>query len=115
MKKRTDRLATFGVILALTVLLGNAWVSYRSTKKIIENEGWVEHTLRVRGTIGDVQASMSDAVAAQRGYLLIGQVRFLDPYEVARTAIAGHLSDLAKLTEDNAAQQQRLTALRNAI
>jgi PAS domain S-box-containing protein len=115
MKKSVGKLATFGVILALAVLLGNAWISYRNTRQLVDSEGWVEHTQVVRAAIGDVQANISDAVAAQRGYLLTAQNRFLEPYEIARARIAVQLRRLTELTIDNSAQQQRLAILRGAI
>jgi PAS domain S-box-containing protein len=115
MKKSVGSLATSGVILALAVLVANAWISYRNTKQLVESQGWVEHTQIVRSTIGDLQACASDAVAAQRGYLLISNPRFLEPYEVARAGITEYLHRLTELTIDNAGQQQRLVALQGAI
>ncbi len=115
MKKSVGPLAACGVIVAMMVLLANAWISYRNTKQLVDSSGRVEHTQVVRATIGEVQASASDAVAAQRGYLLIGDPRFLEPYEFSRTNIAGHLQQLADLTIDNSSQQQRLVLLRDAI
>ena len=115
MKKPVGTLATLGVVLALAVLLANAWISYRNTEQLVDREGWVEHTQLVRATIGEVQASISDAVAAQRGYLLIGDLHFLDPYTSGRAAIQERLQNLGTLTSDNSSQQQRVAVLRDAV
>ena len=67
MKKPVGTLATVGVVLALVVLLGNAWISYRNTRQLMESEEWVEHTQVGSAEIDTVGAMMSDAVAAERG------------------------------------------------
>jgi PAS domain S-box-containing protein len=115
MKKSVGKLATFGVILALVVLLANAWISYRNTRQLMDSEGWVEHTQVVRAAIGEVQTNASDAVAAQRGYLLVTQDRFLEPYKAARAGIAIQLDRLRELTVDNPVQQQRIPILQEGI
>ncbi len=115
MKKPVSALARLGVILALAVLLANVWISYLNTKQLVESQGWVEHTQIVRTTIRNVQGSASDAVAAQRGYLLISELHFLVPYEAARADTAEHLKQLADLIVDNSDQQERLASLRTAV
>jgi PAS domain S-box-containing protein len=115
MNQHPSRLALFGVVLSLAVLLANAWVSYRNTRNLVESQRWVEHTQVVRATISAVQSSAADAVAAQRGYLLTADPRYLEPYEVARRNVGVGMRDLADLTVDNVVQQGALRTLRPAI
>jgi PAS domain S-box-containing protein len=115
MKKPVGALARLGVFLALAVLLANMWISYRNTKHLVDNQSWVEHTQVVRTTIRNVQGTASDAVAAQRGYLLTGDLRFLEPYETARVDINKQLHKFGDLTIDNDSQQQRLVVLRGTV
>ena len=54
---------------------------------------------------------MQDAETGQRGYIVTGEDRYLDPYRSATAAIDGKLRDLKELTADNPAQQRRLETL----
>ena len=56
MNSRLGKLATPGVILALLVLLGNAWVSLRNFHALALKELWVQHTQTVWT---DLEAAMS--------------------------------------------------------
>src|SRR4051812_33195971 len=105
MKKKVGTPPTLGGIFALGGLLAHAGIAYRNTRQLVVSEDWVTHTQVARATIGDVQARASDAVAAQRGYLLSADPHFLKPFEVARGSIAEHLRLLTELTADNPAQQ----------
>jgi PAS domain S-box-containing protein len=115
MKKPVGALARLGVFLALAVLLANMWISFGNTRHLVDSQGWVEHTQIVRTAIRNVQGSASDAVAAQRGYLLTGDLRFLEPYETARVEIKKQLQKFGDLTVDNDSQQQRLVVLRGTV
>ena len=55
-------------------------------------------------------SSLKDAETAQRGYLLTGAERYLEPYTDARAAIPGEIARLRSLIID-AAQTQRLDSL----
>ena len=115
MKKPVGTLATVGVVLALVVLLGNAWISYRNTRQLMGSEAWVEHTQVVLAEIDSVRAMMSDAVAAERGYLLVRDEAFLAPYEKAKLNVGERVDALKNLTADNSAQQSRVGSLQGAI
>jgi PAS domain S-box-containing protein len=115
MKKPVGSLASLGVFLALAVLLANMWISYRNTKQLVDSQAWVEHTQMVRTTIRNVQGRASDAVAAQRGFLLIDDLRFLAPYKAACTDTDEYLQQLADLIVDNKDQQQRFAVLRATV
>ena len=58
MDRRIGKLAAPGVILALLVLLANAWLALRNVGDLVRRDRWVEHT----------QAVLSQIAAAPRGY-----------------------------------------------
>jgi PAS domain S-box-containing protein len=115
MAGRIGKLATLGVILALLVLLGNAWVSYRNIDQLIDREVAVQHTQVVIAAVEDVQASVSDAVAAERGFLLGGGSDFLQPFKSAKFKIDDRLARLQDLTAGSADRQQPLAKLHDEI
>ena len=112
MHSRLGKLATPGVMLALLVLLGNAWISSRNFRTLAQKEKWVQHTQTVLTELEAVQATASDAATAQREYLLTGEDDYLAPYRTARDGYGRQLDSLIALTRDNNSQQKRLNDLR---
>jgi PAS domain S-box-containing protein len=115
MDKRIGKLATPGVMLALLVLLANAWVSVRNTLQLNQREKWVQHTQEVLAELEQLRASMADAATGQRGYLLTGDDRFLEPYNDARQKYPAALTQLVGLTSDNAREQSRFARLHGQL
>jgi PAS domain S-box-containing protein len=115
MDQRLGKLATPGVILALLVLLANAWVAAWNTQKLRDREEWVRHTQLVLTELEQLQAGVSDAATAQRGYLLTGDAKYLPPYAAARETYIGQVEQLTKLTSDNDEQQARFASLRRQL
>ena len=78
---------------------------------------WVEHTDRVIGNANETVKLSIDMETGMRGFLITGDERFLDPYEVAKPRILGSLQSLRGMVEDNPQQVDRidrLIALQNA-
>jgi PAS domain S-box-containing protein len=115
MKKSLTKQITAGIGLALTLLIANAAISYHHTQKILENERWVSHTHRVLTALEATLSTLKDAETGQRGYLLTGEERYLEPYQSAIAKIDEQLANLQQLTTNNYPQQQQLRNLKRAI
>lgn len=100
-----------GFILALAALITIGVVSYRSTTGLIETAGQVEHTHQVIENIELMLSLMKDAETGQRGYIITGEARYLEPYNAALGQIDQTLKKIRDLTHDNGSQQQRLDRL----
>ena len=100
-----------GFALALAILVVIGFVSYRSTTRFVGSAEWVEHTHQVLEKLDALVSSLKDAETGQRGYLITGEERYLEPYRSANEEVDQLLKDLRKLTADNPKQQQRLDAL----
>ena len=62
--------------------------------------------------------TVTDAETGQRGFLVTGEEKYLEPYVVARDNIATYTNDLVKLADDRTAggqQQDRLKSLLRAV
>ena len=105
----------FGFVLATILLLGVGAVSLANTVRLGDTEGWVTHTHAVLAQLNSILASVTDAEASQRGYLITADPRYLAPYDQARATVGGELTDLQQLTVDDATQQARVVELRAAI
>jgi methyl-accepting chemotaxis protein len=105
--------AGFSVSMVIVLILG--LVSYRSTQGSLEASRQVTHTFDVLGQIGRVSATMADAETGQRGYVLTGTDRFLEPYTAATRRINGDIQALRQLTSDNPVQQRRIDMLQTLV
>ncbi|MFP3847522.1 response regulator [Pseudomonas sp. W5-01] len=72
---------------------------------------WVEHTDRVINNLNRSLKLSVDMETGMRGFLLTGDERFLDPYEVAKPAIMSELQGLEELVADNPDQVDRFKRL----
>jgi methyl-accepting chemotaxis protein len=99
----------FGLALAILIVIGA--VSYSSTAKFMDSAGWVAHTYEILDNVAGFLSAMKDAETGQRGYVITGQDRYLEPYRNAAAAAGQNLENLRRLTADNPVQQRRLDAL----
>jgi methyl-accepting chemotaxis protein len=99
----------FAVAVLTVLLIGIS--GHRATTELIETNRWVSHTHEVKRTALACLAALTDAETGQRGFLLTGEERFLEPYRVGKDRVESKLAEVRRLTSDNSAQQQRLTAL----
>ncbi|AWV05073.1 chemotaxis protein [Burkholderia sp. JP2-270] len=97
---------SFITILVVVVVVGAT--AYRSTVKFAEAAQWVIHTQKVLTRISDLLVTLVDAETGQRGYLITGEIRYLEPYQAALRGIDANIRDLKESTVDNPVQQERL-------
>jgi methyl-accepting chemotaxis protein len=100
-----------GFGLGLAVLLVVGAVSYDSTTKVSSSAEWVRHTHEVLTGLDGLLSGMKDAETGQRGYIITGESRYLEPFNAARDLVDQKLNSVRGLTSDNPIQQQRLQAL----
>lgn len=100
----------FGLALALLLLID--FVSYRNIRMLVRTMEHVVHTHRVQDQLDALLLELNHAETGQRGYLLTGEERYLQPYRRASQRIDQELDLLQRLTRDNPSQQQRLARLR---
>jgi len=104
-----------GFAVALIALIALSIASYVSLSQLKTNNGLVAHTYIVLQGLEEVISSLKDAETGQRGYLITGQDRYLDPFNAALPNIKKSMTDVRELTKDNPAQQQRLEQLQPLI
>jgi signal transduction histidine kinase/CHASE3 domain sensor protein/CheY-like chemotaxis protein len=96
-------------LLAEGTLFSSLWTSS------VTAEQWAVHTHQVLESREFLVSQLKDAETGQRGYLLTGEARYLEPYNSAIDAIPVALQDLRKLTSDNPRQQARIETLQSLI
>ncbi|UNK59080.1 GGDEF domain-containing protein [Pseudoxanthomonas daejeonensis] len=93
------------VAIGVGVLLG--------AQRFIADANQVAHTNEVIANVDAFEARLRDAEAAQRGYLLTGNIDYLAAYQVNREQLGPLLDRLAALVSDNPQQQARAGGLRD--
>ncbi len=103
----------FGVASAILIIIGV--VSYQSATRLIETNRRVAQTQERLNQLEELLSQMKDAETGQRGYLLTGEERYLEPYKTAIASIDGEIKHLRKLTANYPHQQGQLNALESAM
>jgi len=104
-----------GFILSIIFTIATSALSYFSVEKFYNSERWVDHTNTVRGKLELIISSMKDAETGQRGYLLTGNEKFLEPYNGAENVTRAAFDTVKYLTKDNGAQQNEFKGLKEMI
>ncbi len=104
-----------GAALVIAFLVINVILTYQNTNQLEEDNDRVEHTLNVVTQLGDLQSLINDAQTGQRGFLITGDERYLEPYSSALSAIDGKVSEVQRLTSDNQFQQDQFPELKARI
>ncbi len=105
--------AVVAVALGFLLLVGT--LSYVTTSSLVANASMVTHTHEVLAVNDRILSLLKDAETGQRGYLITGEQRYLDPYRKSRESISAAVAELKQLTRDNSAQQTRISDLDGLI
>ncbi len=104
--------AVLGLALVLSFFLATGLVAWRNVEVLRANNQQIIHTHEVIVAVNELLSAAQDAETGQRGYLLTGNVSYLQPYETATRDLNRRLGDIAELTRDNPVQQGHLNQLR---
>jgi CheY-like chemotaxis protein/CHASE3 domain sensor protein len=102
------RSALAALVAALAAVAVIAAVAYRSLAARNATAAAVHHTEEVEDHLHRFLSAVKDAETGQRGFLLTGAERYLDPYPLALAAISAELVELRRLTLDDPVQHRRL-------
>ncbi|WP_375504449.1 response regulator [uncultured Nostoc sp.] len=101
--------------LSLATLTTIGLISYQSTNELIETSRQESHTYQVLSQLEDLNLQVTNAETGQRGYILTGEQRYLEPYNDAIQVLNQKVNELQRLTADNPKQQSRLDILQSLI
>ncbi|HYO66354.1 MAG TPA: methyl-accepting chemotaxis protein [Archangium sp.] len=104
-----------GFGLSLLVLLAIALVAFQGAQQLVQTtEGLMESRDQAR-SIREIRMMLLDAETGQRGYLLTGEERYLEPYHRATQLVDSQLENLRKILADEPEQLARLVRLEPII
>ena len=113
MRLLSSRHIFIGILVFLTLGV-NAVVAYFNIGQLISGNRQIVRTVLVVSELENLAATLKDAEAAQRGYVLTGQPEFLEGFKAARSELSSSLNTLQRSAADEQ-QQKRLPLLRKAI
>jgi PAS domain S-box-containing protein len=111
MKRFAERKLAWGFGLALSVLAGNALISYSDLADLSANTSHVMKSRQILEEVEDVSSAMKDAEKARRGYLIESDPADLADFEAAAALVIAEAEGLIRLSPDRPIQRDRCQAL----
>jgi two-component system NarL family sensor kinase len=100
---------------AVMILAAVGIWTHQSTRQLLNVFADVRQTYQVIGTLEEIFSDVRAAETSQRGYVITGDERHLEPYHAALKQIDDSIVRLREETADHVQQQQRLSALEPLI
>src|SRR5208283_6081813 len=85
----------FGLVAAMLAL--NALLAYFNIEQLAENDRRLAQSHEVLTELNSLSSALTDAEAAQRGFVITGERDYLQPYADAPAKVRGHLERLQGL------------------
>ncbi len=104
-----------GLIIGLLFFFASASIAYLNVQSLRASDQAIRHTHNVLIALNELLSTAQDAETGQRGYILTGTSSYLEPYQSAVALLDSRLETVAKLTNDNPAQQANLVPLKRHI
>ena len=102
-------LVVFGVLIAVVLVVsGTTWDRFSALRSA---RNWSQHSYAILQTISGLGIAVRDAETGQRGFLLTGEYKYLEPYERSLGQVSFLDGELQRLTADEPKEQARLRVL----
>lgn len=111
MTSQYGRLLPFVFGLILLFCIADILTTYSNLTTVRSDERLVSHTYGVQQELAATRIALDEAETGERGYLITGNEKYLEPYSHYINRIKMHISTLKQLTGDNPIQQRRITTL----
>jgi CheY-like chemotaxis protein/signal transduction histidine kinase/CHASE3 domain sensor protein len=110
-----DPAVAFGLIGVFIFFLVSGFVAYRNVRALSEDNQKIVHSHEVIDALAELLSSAQDGETGQRGFLLTGDEKYLEPYNDAASTLPSQIDRIAQLTSDNPTQQARIAPLRQHV
>jgi CHASE3 domain sensor protein len=99
-----------GFALALAILASIGWFSYTEMTSLVTSEAWERNAHSELLELVDLLSKLREVESMNRGFIITGNEKYLEPYLSARSMIEQKLEHIRKLKEVNQ-QQKRLDGI----
>jgi CheY-like chemotaxis protein len=100
-----------GFAVATIAVIAIALLTVHAQRLRFQSALQVTHTREVSQRLEELQSVFQDAETGQRGYMLTGVERYLEPYETASASLDAKAQRVRDLVADNPKQVERLDVL----
>jgi signal transduction histidine kinase len=100
-----------GILAALIVFTLIDANSIHSINSLQDRATWVDHTYQVLSTMEETFSVLKDVRSSARSYVLSGNPKLLDAFQLYNSDVTAKVTLLRKLTSDNPAQLQKIAVL----
>lgn len=90
-----------GFICAIALFAGVGLLNAWHVRRVYDTNAAVAHNYAVHASLEQLLATLLDAEIGQRGFIVTGAPRYLEPYEAARDRIRTRIDEARRLTADN--------------
>jgi signal transduction histidine kinase/DNA-binding response OmpR family regulator/CHASE3 domain sensor protein len=109
--RKMDRRTSLALVVVVIFFVVSGLLAYKNVRSIRDNNEKVIHSQQTVTALSEILSAAQDAETGQRGFLLTGNDRYLEPYRGALASAGPRLDAVREGVKDNAAQQARLKAL----
>lgn len=102
-------------VVIIGLLLINTVFTYSNIQKLHTDTGWVIHTHKVIESVNNIISLITVAGAKQRGYIITGDVRYLESSNSVFSAISEQFRVLENLIRDSPEQLSRASLLKTIV
>jgi len=78
---------------------------------LVDSADRVSHTHKVKEALFEVRSALKDAETGQRGFIITGADRYLEPYTAALKVVDRYMQDARDLIADDPNQQKRFASI----
>ncbi|MET0936890.1 MAG: CHASE3 domain-containing protein, partial [Luteibacter sp.] len=101
LRSRADRRTTFALACAIVFFIVSGFVAWQNIATIRGDNQKVIQSQETVTALSEVLSAVQDAETGQRGFLLTGNDRYLEPYRAALASIPARLASIRNATRDN--------------
>lgn len=112
MKLHIEKRVLIGFLVTALVLAILGVFSFTSTQRLIDTAGLLSHATRVINNAELVVKSVVDIETGQRGFVITGNEKFLEPFYESSEKLNGYLHVLDSLTAQTPTQHAKIIELR---
>ena len=115
LRSAAERWTALGLAAVLVFFLLSGVIACLNIETLRDNNQRILRSHQVLVALDELFSTTQDAETGQRGFLLTGNDRYLEPYESAVEAVTTRLDAVVSLTHDNPVQQANLAPLKRHI
>jgi signal transduction histidine kinase/CheY-like chemotaxis protein/CHASE3 domain sensor protein len=103
------------IAVVLMAFVVGGFIAYRNTRILSDDAGLITHTHEVLSDLEEVLSLAKDAETGQRGFIITGNERYLELYNLGRKQVGPQIDRIEKLVKDNSEQLAQLPTLRALV